>query len=140
MPASIEWSQWLHDDATLGTRDFSVAFYGVALVSAAAAFVFARLPAGSGDVLRNVAQAGTRGRPERRPAGSAISPSAALAVSAAEPGRQNVEFGRIGPAGARLDMPNRREVALEGRQQRGLGSALQHLGQEEAARAQALRG
>ncbi len=50
----IEWSQWLHNDATLGTRDFSVAFYGVALVSAASAFVFARLPAGSGDVLRNV--------------------------------------------------------------------------------------
>ncbi len=49
----IELSQWLHDDATLGTRDFSLAFFAVAIISATSAIVFARLPAGAGDGLRS---------------------------------------------------------------------------------------
>ena len=49
---AIEISQWLHGDASLGTRDFSLAFYSVALVSMASALVFSRLPAGAGDALR----------------------------------------------------------------------------------------
>ncbi len=48
----IEFSQWLHADATLGARDFSFAFFGVAAISATAALVFARLPQGAGDALR----------------------------------------------------------------------------------------
>ena len=52
----IELSQWLHNDATLGTRDFSAAFFAVAFISAASAFVFARLPASAGDVLRRAAK------------------------------------------------------------------------------------
>ncbi len=54
---AIELSQWWHADATLTTRDFSFAFYAVALVSASASLIFARLPADAGDLLR-----GTRPR------------------------------------------------------------------------------
>ena len=49
---AIELSQWWHADASLTTRDFAFAFYTVALVSASACLVFARLPADAGDLLR----------------------------------------------------------------------------------------
>ena len=50
---AIELSQWVHNDATLGTRDFSAAFFAVAAVSALSALVFGMLPASAGDVLRS---------------------------------------------------------------------------------------
>ena len=53
---AIEISQWLHGDASLGTRDFSLAFYSVAAISMASAMIFARLPAGAGDILRRTAK------------------------------------------------------------------------------------
>lgn len=51
---AIEISQWLQGDATLGSRDFSLAFVVVAAISATSALVFARLPFGAGDTLRGV--------------------------------------------------------------------------------------
>ena len=70
--AAIELSQWWHADASLSTRDFSVAFFAVAAISASACFVFARLPVDAGDLLR-----GARKRDAaaawRRAAASAIS-------------------------------------------------------------------
>ena len=53
---AIEFSQWLHGDATLGTRDFSIAFFVVAAISAVSALVFWSLPAGAGDALRSTAK------------------------------------------------------------------------------------
>ena len=53
---AIEASQWLHGDTSLGARDFSVAFYAVAAVSAGSALIFARLPEGAGDVLRRLSK------------------------------------------------------------------------------------
>ena len=66
---AIELSQWWHADATLATRDFSFAFYAVALVSASASLVFARLPVDAGDLLRGV---------RKRDAAAAVSPSGGL--------------------------------------------------------------
>ncbi|MGI3902523.1 MAG: MFS transporter [Janthinobacterium lividum] len=66
---AIELSQWWHADATLTTRDFSFAFYAVALISASASLIFARLPADAGDLLR-----GTR----PRAAAAGLTPSGGL--------------------------------------------------------------
>ena len=66
---AIELSQWWHADATLATRDFSFAFYAVALVSASASLVFARLPVDAGDVLRGA---------RRRDEAAAVSPGGGL--------------------------------------------------------------
>ena len=49
---AIEVSQWWHADASLGARDFGVAFITVAVVSGTASLVFARLPVDAGDLLR----------------------------------------------------------------------------------------
>ena len=51
-----------------------------------------------------------------------------------EPGRQHVELGRVGPARRRLDVAHAREIALQVGEERALGAALQHLGDEGAAR------
>ncbi len=66
---AIELSQWWHADAALTTRDFSFAFYAVALVSASASLIFARLPADAGDLMR-----GTR----PRAAAASLTPSGGL--------------------------------------------------------------
>ena len=66
---AIEASQWWHADATLTVRDFSFAFYAVALVSASASLVFARLPADAGDLLRGA---------RKRDAAAAVAPSGGL--------------------------------------------------------------
>ena len=65
----IELSQWWHADATLTVRDFSFAFYAVALVSASASLVFARLPADAGDLMRGV---------RKRDASAAAAPTGGL--------------------------------------------------------------
>jgi EmrB/QacA subfamily drug resistance transporter len=52
--AAIEISQVLHHDASLGARDFSVAFFVVAAISAASALIFWQLPASAGEALRSV--------------------------------------------------------------------------------------
>ena len=66
---AIELSQWWHADASLASRDFSVAFVAVAIVSATASLVFARLPVGAGDLLRGV---------RKRDAAAAVAPSGGL--------------------------------------------------------------
>ena len=65
----IELSQWWHADVTLTTRDFSFAFYAVALVSASASLIFARLPADAGDLLRGA---------KKRAAAAAVAPTGGL--------------------------------------------------------------
>ena len=65
----IELSQWWHVDAALTTRDFSFAFYAVALVSASAGLIFARLPADAGDLMRGV---------HKRDAAAAVAPTGGL--------------------------------------------------------------
>ncbi len=67
--AAIELSQWWHADASLSTRDFSVAFFAVAAVSASACLVFARLPVDAGDLLRGA---------RKRDAAAAVAPSGGL--------------------------------------------------------------
>ena len=66
---AIELSQWWHADATLTTRDFSFAFYVVALVSASAGLIFARLPVDAGDLLRGA---------KKRDAAAAVAPVGGL--------------------------------------------------------------
>ena len=67
--AAIEFSQWWHADASLSTRDFRVAFFAVAAISASACFVFARLPVDAGDLLRGA---------RKRDAAAAVAPSGGL--------------------------------------------------------------
>ena len=66
---AIELSQWWHADAALTTRDFSFAFYVVALVSASASLIFARLPVDAGDLLRGA---------RKRDAAVAVAPGGGL--------------------------------------------------------------
>src|SRR5262245_59191510 len=47
--------------------------------------------------------------------------------------RQHVKLGRIRATGRRFDMLNACKIALERREQRGLGAALDHLGEKGAA-------
>ena len=64
----------------------------------------------------------------------------AAAASAAKPRRQQIKLGRIRAARRRLDVLHAGEVALERGEQRAFGAALQHLGEERAARRQHLAG
>ena len=57
-------------------------------------------------------------------------------LSAAESHRQQVQLRRIRAACLRLDVLDGGKVALERRQQRRIGAALQHLGEKAAARTQ----
>src|SRR3546814_6243828 len=57
---------------------------------------------------------------------------------AAKAGGDQVHLRRVGAAGLRLHMRDLGEVALQRRQQVALGAALQHLGDEGAARRQHL--
>ena len=66
---AIEVSQWWHADASLTARDFSLAFVAVAIVSATASLVFARLPVDAGDLLRGA---------RKRNAAAAVAPSGGL--------------------------------------------------------------
>src|SRR6202035_4321268 len=61
-------------------------------------------------------------------------------LSATKSHRQQIELGRIRAAGLRLDVLYGGKVALQRRQQRWIGPALQHLGEEAAARTQNLAG
>src|SRR5271166_5842450 len=56
--------------------------------------------------------------------------------SAAKTGSQEIKLRGFGAARRRLDMPHHSEIALEHREQRRLGAALQHLAEERSARGQ----
>ncbi len=58
---AIEISQWLHQDAALGSGDFSLAFITVAILCATSTLIFVRLPAGAGDTLRQITREAAAG-------------------------------------------------------------------------------
>ena len=73
------------------------------------------------------------GRSDKRKSRRAARP---IPRSAAEPRRQHIELRAVGPARFRLQMAHGGKIALQTRQQFALRAAVQHLGEEEAARRQ----
>ncbi len=92
----IELSQWWHADAALTTRDFSFAFYAVAVVSASASLIFARLPADAGDLLRGAG---------KRDAAAAVAPTGGLGDQPA------ALVGAAGPSPSAAGEATRKPVA-----------------------------
>src|SRR6185437_392569 len=87
-------------------------------------------PRGNARLLRPRPQA-TGGRRDQRPRLRRPAPKAR---------RQQVELGAVGAAGFRLHVAHGLEFPLEAGEEFALGAALQHLGEEEAARRQRFAG
>ena len=97
---AIELSQWWHGDALLATRDFSAAFFAVAVLSASASLVFVRLPVDAGDLLRGAS---------RRNAAAAVAPSGGLGDQPATlaPSADPVSPADLVPSGAGSGVPRK---------------------------------
>jgi len=97
---AIELSQWWHGDALLATRDFSAAFFAVAVLSASASLVFVRLPVDAGDLLRGAS---------RRNAAAAVAPSGGLGDQPATlaPSADPVSPADLVPSGAGRGVPRK---------------------------------
>src|SRR5262249_50594272 len=131
---AVDLTLWARGRDTITAADFQPAYLAIAVIAGCACFVFARMPADAGAELARRSTAPPAGPTEAtgqrmgwRVAGGGVG------LLGAEPRRQQIKLRRIRPARGRLHVPHMGEIALERREQRRLGAALQHLAEKRAA-------